>query len=50
MANTYNQKELKTKWPITSGLIAGSTKQKGRRSTLVPERGSLVPSRKKIGV
>ena len=37
MANTTGEKELKTKWPITSGLIAGTTKQEGRTTNLVAE-------------
>jgi len=40
MANTSGEKELKTRWPHESGLIAGTTKQKGRRLNLIP-RGLL---------
>ena len=48
MANTTGEKELKTKWPIISGLEAGD-KHEGRQSNLVPEV-SLVPRRKKVGL
>lgn len=50
MANTSGEKELKTKWPVTSGLTAKTTKQTGRKKNLVPERGSLVPRRLKAGI
>jgi len=50
MANTIGEKELKTDWPITSGLTAGTTKQEGRQSNLVAEQGSLIPKRKKVGI
>jgi hypothetical protein len=49
MANTIGEKELKTAWPHVSGLIAGSTKQAGRSSYLVPVR-SNVPRRVAVGV
>ena len=50
MANTSGEKELKRKWPITSGLIAGTTKQEGRKINLVAEKGSLIPKRLKVGI
>ena len=34
MANTIGEKELKTDWPVTKGLIAGTTKQTGRKMQL----------------
>ena len=37
MANTRGEKELRTDWPIEEGLIAGTTKQEGRQSRLIPE-------------
>ena len=49
-AATHNEKEVKRKWPVTSGLIAGTTKQEGRKYNLIPEQGSLVPRRLKIGL
>ena len=49
MANTTGEKELKTKWPITSGLEADD-KHEGRQTNLVAEKGSLVPRRKKVGL
>jgi len=32
---------LKRNWPITKGLIAGTTKQEGTQSQLVPEHSNL---------
>ncbi len=49
MANTTGEKELKTKWPIISGLEAGD-KHEGRQVNLVAEQGSLIPRRKKVGL
>jgi len=49
MANTTGEKELKTEWPITSGLTAGTEKQEGRQPHLIAEI-SLVPERKKEGL
>ena len=50
MANTTGEKELKTDWPHETGLTAETTKQEGRQTNLVPEQGSLVPRRKKVGL
>ena len=50
MANTIGEKELKTKWPIEEGLIAGTTSQQGRVSNLVPQIKSFVPQRKRAGL
>lgn len=36
------EKEIKTNWPHETGLIAETTKQEGRQSNLVAEKGSLV--------
>ena len=48
MANTSGEKELKTDWPITEGLTAGTTRQTGKRMDLeIPE--SKVWSRDKAG-
>jgi hypothetical protein len=48
-AATHNQKELKTKWPVTSGLIAGTTKQEGRKINLTSNK-SNVPMRLRKGL
>ena len=37
MANTISEKELKTFYPIETGLIAETTKQTGRQMDLLPE-------------
>jgi len=50
MANTIGEKELKRDWPHETGLTAGTTKQEGRQTSLIPEEGSLVPEREKVGL
>lgn len=47
--STHNQKELKTKYPITSSLTARTTKQTGRTMNLIPEK-SFVNSRDEVGI
>ena len=49
MANTIGEKELKTNWPLVSGLEA-IDKHEGRQMNLVPEQGSIVPQRAKEGL
>jgi|TARA_R100000501_G_C2626920_1_gene120735 hypothetical protein len=44
MANKFGEKELLTKWPITSGLTA-NTKHKGRQRKLKYEKTTTVPQR-----
>ena len=44
------QAEIMTRYPVTSGLTAGTQKQEGRQSNLVAERGSVVPDRFKRGL
>ena len=44
------QKEIKTKWPITEGLTAGTTKQTGKVMNLIPQLGSIVSRKEKIGI
>ena len=41
---------IETDWPNEEGLTAGTTKQTGRKMTLVPTHGSFIPKRKKIGL
>ena len=50
MAGTKGTAEIATRYPVTKGLTAKTTSQTGRVMNLVPERGSLVPRRKKIGL
>lgn len=47
---THNEKEIKTRWPVTEGIIAETTKQTGRKMTLTAEKGSNVPRREKAGM
>lgn len=48
MAATKGMADLKRDYPVTSGLGADD-KHEGRELNLVPERGSLYPSRFKKG-
>ena len=43
-------KELETSYPITSGLVAKTTKQEGRVENLVAETGTLVLRRNRVGI
>lgn len=49
MPATLNEKEVKTRWPVDEGLIAGTTKHVGNKflSTDVP---SVVRCRFKVGI
>ena len=47
---TKGTKEVARRYPVASGLTAESTKQEGRRSHLVPEKGSKVPQRGLWGI
>lgn len=48
MANTLKEKELKTTWPVVSGLTAETTKQTGHVMQLIPTK-SYIPNRKRKG-
>jgi hypothetical protein len=48
--NTAGEKELKTNWPVEEGLVAGTTKQTGRKMYLIATEGSLVSQKDKIGI
>jgi len=50
MANTIKEKELKTDWPITEGLTAGTTKQTGRLMNLMPTEKSFISAEKRKGI
>lgn len=47
---TKSAKELKTEWPITSGLTAGTEKQTGRVMNLKPVEGSTVSKKNRQGL
>ena len=47
MANTFREKELKRKYPVTTGILADS-KHEGRKMTLEAQDGSNVPSKDKV--
>ena len=44
------EKELLKNWPFTSGLQAGTEKQDGRISNLIPEIKSLVSKKDLKGI
>jgi len=44
------QKELKTTWPIATGLVAGTTSQIGRTENLQSEQGSNVSKKDRVGI
>ena len=44
------QKEIKTDYPITEGLTAGTTKQTGKVMNLVPKTRDMVPKRLRVGL
>ena len=50
MAGGRGTKEIATRYPVTSGIVAGTTRQTGHQENLVPEEGSLVPHREKEGI
>lgn len=50
MAYTIKQAQLKTKYPITDGIIARTTTQTGHKMSLEPEEMSLVPKRECTGL
>ena len=50
MANTIKEKELRTDWPFTSGLTAGTTSQTGHQENLIPEEKSFISSEKRKGI
>lgn len=47
---TAKTRFIKTNWPITKGLTAGTTKQTGKKMNLVPEEDSLIPEKDKAGL
>lgn len=50
MAGGIGTKEIATRYPVTRGLISGTTTQTGDIENLIPENGSNVPIRKKEGL
>lgn len=49
-AATAGEKELKTKYPVTKGLVAGTTKQTGNQSYLKATKSSNVLTRNLVGI
>jgi hypothetical protein len=50
ITGTKGTRAIATRYPVTSGLTAETTKTEGRQINLVPEEGSLVESRHKKGI
>jgi len=48
MANTIGEKELKTSWPFTKGLIAETTIQED--TVLLPDEESQITAEQKKGI
>ena len=49
-AATHREKEVKTRYPIEDGIIAGTTTQEGHVINLVSEEGTNVLRRKRDGI
>ena len=49
-AASKGEKEIRRRYPVEEGLTAGTQKQEGRISNLVPQEISLVPRRLKVGL
>lgn len=49
MAETKGMAELKTNYPLTDGLTAGTTKQTGHKEQLDPEK-SFIRQIDKVGI
>ena len=47
-AATSGEKELSKRYPVTSGITAGTTKQEGRKPLLKPEKQNLIPKRYRV--
>lgn len=42
MTGGIGTKDIATRYPVTSGLVAGTTSQTGHQENLIPEEGSLL--------
>jgi hypothetical protein len=50
MTGGSGTKDIATRYPVTSGLTAGTTSQTGHQENLVPQEGSNVPRRLTEGI
>lgn len=50
MAGGIGTRTIATRYPVTSGLVAGTTSQTGHQENLIPEEGSLIAKRLKEGL
>ena len=50
MAGTSGTKEIATRYPVTKGRIAKTTKQTGTKMNLTAKRGSFVSRKRKVGL
>ena len=40
--STHNEEGIKRRFPVTKGLIAGTTKQEGTQLTLIPQNSTVL--------
>ena len=50
ITGTIKTRATATRYPVTSGLTAETTKTEGRKSNLVAQKGSTVARRRKVGL
>jgi hypothetical protein len=48
ITGTKGTRALASRYPVTSGLTAETTKTDGRQTNLVPELGTVVPKRYRL--
>lgn len=48
--HSIGQRGIAKRYPVTEGLTAETEKQTGRQMNMLPEKGSFVPRRKKVGL
>lgn len=42
--------DVSKKYPTTKGLTAKTNTQTGRQMNMIPEKGTLIPERKRVGI
>lgn len=47
---TIGTRYIARRYPVTEGLIAGTTKQEGTKAHLEAKKGTFVPQRKRVGL
>jgi len=49
MADTHNEAEVKTRYPVDDGITARTTTQEGHVMQLEAQEGSIVEEKEKVG-